>query len=141
MSCSKIAVLLFALSFSLNSCLAAEPAKDGQRDAKAAKVKVGDTVWAQWKPNAWYHGKVDRLTDIGFKVNFDDGDTLMRCNRCSHIFCSGCNTRRGMWIACPKCLHIPKYGIFSTEQSYTVMGKIQSKKYHSIGEASSVQTT
>lgn len=38
------------------------------------KVAVGDTVWAQWKPNAWYHGKVDATCDLGLHVAFDDGD-------------------------------------------------------------------
>src|SRR5260221_11844978 len=36
--------------------------------------KVGDVVWAQWKPNQWYHGKLDKKTDLGFHVAFDDGD-------------------------------------------------------------------
>lgn len=42
--------------------------------ALAAQPKVGDTVWAQWKPNAWYHGKVDKTCDYGLHVQFDDGD-------------------------------------------------------------------
>ncbi len=40
----------------------------------APAAKVGDTVWAQWKANAWYHGKVAKKCDVGFHVVFDDGD-------------------------------------------------------------------
>ena len=36
--------------------------------------QVGDVVWAQWKPNAWYHGKVTEKNPPGFRVAFDDGD-------------------------------------------------------------------
>ena len=42
--------------------------------ALAAQPKVGDTVWAQWKPNAFYHGKVDKTCEWGLHVQFDDGD-------------------------------------------------------------------
>lgn len=42
--------------------------------ALAGGPKVGDTVWAQWKPNSWYHGKVDKTCDWGLHVQFDDGD-------------------------------------------------------------------
>ena len=42
--------------------------------AHAGGPKVGDTVWAQWKPNAFYHGKVDKRCDWGLHVQFDDGD-------------------------------------------------------------------
>jgi len=42
--------------------------------AQAGAPKVGDTVWAQWKPNGWYHGKVDKACDWGLHVQFDDGD-------------------------------------------------------------------
>jgi hypothetical protein len=34
---------------------------------------VGDVVWAQWKPNDWYRGKVARKTDKGYHIDFDDG--------------------------------------------------------------------
>ena len=40
----------------------------------AATPKVGDVVWAQWRPNAWYHGKVDKPCTAGLHVAFDDGD-------------------------------------------------------------------
>ncbi len=40
----------------------------------AQTLKVGDVVWAQWKPNAWYHGKIERENPVGFHVAFDDGD-------------------------------------------------------------------
>jgi hypothetical protein len=36
--------------------------------------KVGDEVWAEWVPNAWYKGKVARKTDKGYDIDFDDGD-------------------------------------------------------------------
>ena len=40
----------------------------------AAQIaKVGDTVWAQWRPNAWFHGKVAKKVDVGLHVEFDDG--------------------------------------------------------------------
>ncbi|MFH1529931.1 MAG: hypothetical protein ABIK09_04245 [Pseudomonadota bacterium] len=42
--------------------------------AQAGAPKVGETVWAQWKPNAFYHGKVDKTCDWGLHVQFDDGD-------------------------------------------------------------------
>jgi len=42
--------------------------------AQAAGPSVGDSVWAQWKPNAWYHGKVDKTCEWGLHVQFDDGD-------------------------------------------------------------------
>lgn len=42
--------------------------------ALAADPKVGDTVWAQWRPNSWYHGKIDKTCDRGLHVAFDDGD-------------------------------------------------------------------
>jgi len=40
----------------------------------APQAKVGDVVWAQWRPNAWYHGKVDTTCPLGLHVAFDDGD-------------------------------------------------------------------
>lgn len=42
--------------------------------ALAATPKVGDTVWAQWRPNSWYHGKVDKTCPLGLHIQFDDGD-------------------------------------------------------------------
>lgn len=42
--------------------------------AFADPPKVGDSVWAQWQPNAWYHGKIDKKADVGFHIAFDDGD-------------------------------------------------------------------
>ncbi|GMV43797.1 MAG: hypothetical protein AMXMBFR64_55130 [Myxococcales bacterium] len=42
--------------------------------ALAADPKVGDTVWAQWRPNSWYHGKADKACDRGLHIAFDDGD-------------------------------------------------------------------
>ena len=40
--------------------------------------KVGDTVWAQWVPDGWYHGKIDKKSDVGLHVAFDDGDQADR---------------------------------------------------------------
>ena len=42
--------------------------------ALAKQPAIGDVVWAQWKPNAWYHGKVDKACPQGLHVAFDDGD-------------------------------------------------------------------
>src|SRR5262245_41339919 len=39
-----------------------------------AQPKPGETVWAQWRPNAWYHGKIEKKTNVGFHINYDDGD-------------------------------------------------------------------
>jgi hypothetical protein len=52
------------------------PFPSGTRSAKPAAV--GDTVWAQWLPNAWYHGKVDKKGAAGLHVTFDDGDQADR---------------------------------------------------------------
>jgi hypothetical protein len=37
-------------------------------------AKVGDKVWAQWRPNAWFPGKVNKATKVGLFIDFDDGD-------------------------------------------------------------------
>lgn len=37
-------------------------------------VKPGDTVFAEWRPNSWYHGKIKEACDLGWFINFDDGD-------------------------------------------------------------------
>jgi hypothetical protein len=37
------------------------------------KVTVGDVVWAEWKPNAWYHGKIVKADGKDFHIAFDDG--------------------------------------------------------------------
>lgn len=42
--------------------------------ATAGEAKVGDKVWAQWTPNSWYHGTVDKTCEWGLHVKFDDGD-------------------------------------------------------------------
>ena len=42
--------------------------------ATSTTPKVGDSVWAQWRPNSWHHGKVDRSCPAGIHVRFDDGD-------------------------------------------------------------------
>jgi ribosome maturation factor RimP len=38
------------------------------------KAKAGDVVWAEWKPNAWYHGKIAKVDGKDFHIAFDDGD-------------------------------------------------------------------
>ena len=38
------------------------------------KAKAGDVVWAEWKPNAWYHGKIAKIDGKDFHIAFDDGD-------------------------------------------------------------------
>jgi hypothetical protein len=42
--------------------------------AAAEPPKVGDAVWAQWRPNNWQHGKADKATAVGLHVTFDDGN-------------------------------------------------------------------
>jgi hypothetical protein len=44
------------------------------RPAAGQAPKAGDTVWAQWRPNAWYHGKAAKAADVGLHIDFDDGD-------------------------------------------------------------------
>jgi hypothetical protein len=39
-----------------------------------AVPKVGDPVFAQWKKNDWYHGRVAKKSAEGFHITFDDGD-------------------------------------------------------------------
>jgi len=36
--------------------------------------KVGDPVFAQWKKDDWYHGRVTKKSAEGFHITFDDGD-------------------------------------------------------------------
>ncbi|MFT5129957.1 MAG: hypothetical protein ACI8W8_003586 [Rhodothermales bacterium] len=38
--------------------------------------KIGDKVFGQWTPNNWYSGQVASTTEVGFRVEFEDGDTL-----------------------------------------------------------------
>ncbi|MDZ4209665.1 MAG: tudor domain-containing protein [Candidatus Curtissbacteria bacterium] len=46
--------------------------------ACASAFKTGDTVWAEWTPDSWWHATVDESCDKdgkkGWHVNFDDGD-------------------------------------------------------------------
>jgi len=42
--------------------------------AAQEKAKAGDVVWAEWKPNAWYHGKVAKVDGKDIHIAFDDGD-------------------------------------------------------------------
>lgn len=39
---------------------------------------VGDRVWAQWTPNAWFPGRVGRTAEVGLHIEFDDGDRADR---------------------------------------------------------------
>ncbi len=38
------------------------------------RPKEGDVVWAEWKPNAWFHGKIAKVAGKDFHIAFDDGD-------------------------------------------------------------------
>src|SRR5213592_380519 len=42
--------------------------------AAQEKAKAGDVVWAEWKPNAWYHGTIAKVDGKDFHIAFDDGD-------------------------------------------------------------------
>lgn len=37
------------------------------------KAKAGDTVVAEWTPNSWYQGKVQKVSATGITVAWDDG--------------------------------------------------------------------
>jgi hypothetical protein len=32
------------------------------------KPKAGDVVWAEWKPNAWFHGKIAKVDGKDFTL-------------------------------------------------------------------------
>jgi hypothetical protein len=42
--------------------------------AAQEKAKAGDVVWAEWKPNAWFHGKIAKVDGKDLYIAFDDGD-------------------------------------------------------------------
>ena len=42
--------------------------------AAQEKAKAGDVVWAEWKPNAWYHGTIAKVEGKKYSIAFDDGD-------------------------------------------------------------------
>jgi len=46
--------------------------------ACASAFKTGDTVWAAWSTDSWWHGSVDESCEKdakkGWHVTFDDGD-------------------------------------------------------------------
>jgi hypothetical protein len=44
------------------------------RPDPARAPRIGDIVWAQWRPNSWYHGTVAKLGNLGLHIVFDDGD-------------------------------------------------------------------
>ncbi|PKL18894.1 MAG: hypothetical protein CVV49_03830 [Spirochaetae bacterium HGW-Spirochaetae-5] len=45
-----------------------------------SNIRPGDTVYAQWTVNGWYHGTVGDVCGAGsYMVYFDDGDTKC-CN-------------------------------------------------------------
>ncbi len=50
----------------------------GAPPAAGPTPRVGDTVWAEWLPNAWYHGKADSKCPVGMHVAYDDGDQADR---------------------------------------------------------------
>ena len=57
------------------SCLALFVLLAGATAATAQeKAKAGDVVWAEWKPNAWFHGKVAKVDGKDLHIAFDDGD-------------------------------------------------------------------
>ena len=39
-----------------------------------APLKAGDMVWAEWRPNSWYHGKIAKVDGKKYHIAFDDGD-------------------------------------------------------------------
>lgn len=41
---------------------------------KTETFKVGDKVFAEWAPKAWYSGKIDKTCDKGFHVVYSEGD-------------------------------------------------------------------
>lgn len=41
----------------------------------ATGAKVGDVVWAEWKENDWYKGKISKASPKGYTIDFDDGET------------------------------------------------------------------
>ncbi len=57
-----LSVLLLSVLFSASSVVA-QPIPE-----------VGDRVWAQWTPNAWFPGTVGRTMDVGLHIEFEDGD-------------------------------------------------------------------
>lgn len=46
----------------------------GAAFAAKTKLTAGLAVWAEWKPNAWYHGTIAESCSDGWFVHFDDGD-------------------------------------------------------------------
>jgi len=46
----------------------------GVQVAPAAEPEKDDAVWAEWKPNEWYRGKVTKKDKGEFDILFDDGD-------------------------------------------------------------------
>jgi hypothetical protein len=38
------------------------------------RLKVGNVVWAEWMPNAWFHGKIAKVAGKQYHIAFDDGD-------------------------------------------------------------------
>lgn len=61
-----LSVLLLALLFLVGSVV-----------AQPIPV-VGNRVWAQWTPNAWFPGTVAKTVDMGLHIEFDDGDKADR---------------------------------------------------------------
>lgn len=41
---------------------------------RSGDLRPGDAVWIQWTPQVWYHGRIERECEGGFKVRFDDQD-------------------------------------------------------------------
>src|SRR5688572_5872968 len=57
---------LLLIPFVLVASCAETPAADAP--------KVGDNVFAQWRPSAMYAGKADKAVGVGFRITFGDGD-------------------------------------------------------------------
>ncbi len=67
-----------ALSFCFMAAILLLPGPDRALFSQTA-LKAGDIVFAEWTPNGWYHGKIEKKCDIGWHVQFDDGD-----QKCCH---------------------------------------------------------
>lgn len=62
----KAALLAFALSVLLLVSIGYA--------AGGGNFKPGEAVYAEWTPNGWYHGKIDKQCEVGWHIAFDDGD-------------------------------------------------------------------
>src|SRR5262249_5366723 len=58
------------------------PATPPGRDPAQQMAEVGSEVWAEWRPNSWYHGKIAKVDGKNFHITWDDGsqDTVVNSN-------------------------------------------------------------